>query len=334
MHHTAVALGVLLISMVTCCDAHGGRMPVLSVSREVMLAAGHGPAQVAIDPDLAEGGWMGPSDMLVDRSGALYLVDAGNNRILRIDARNRVTAVATWKSFSPTSITETGSGALLAAGVSNKGLYLERLQTKGGSPHTVARLPKCYGISAIAADGRGAYVLAIPFPDLAKNNFWYLPQGHRVWRQVELPARTRALQVVRGHDGIVYASVSGASGCLVVRLADGRTSQLEGRLAECQVLVGVDVRHRVYAAESIVGPSPYAPAASWGYILSCYRPQTGRLALVYQAETRYRAGDIAGYPDAVGLGEMPLTVTADGCLVLRTSDSHVLRLRYLRPQRE
>ena len=103
-----------------------------------------------------------PTALAFDRTGRLYIADAGNNRIRRIDLAGTMTSLPDDSLASPMGVAVAADGAVLVADTANH--RLRRIDPQGGAA-TIAGtgLPGFAGDGGPAADSRLNFPLGLAF---------------------------------------------------------------------------------------------------------------------------------------------------------------------------
>jgi hypothetical protein len=332
------------------------RWPQLRSTRERVLKAGKGDRAVGIvavtDGEGASepAGWYGPQDAAVGEEGTLLTADTNNRRVLVMDAGGQVTARLTAPAgIEPLFVSAAEPGWLVIVGEKRKALWLARLplhpQRARRTPPAV-QLPASwsegsYRLREMAADKDGVVYLYTQLGEVWSPSLWRLARGERTPRRVAIPgyAALDWASLCRGHDGRVYALVS--QGDAMALLCFGPYGEVAQQWDAASVadwqrffgnLVGVDDRGRVYLADPIVPEDGVGPAEQWGEHLWCYSPRGKALAVVDEAEVRYRKGDIESEPSIANVGDTePVSILADGSPVLRMANAKQFRLRFYPP---
>jgi hypothetical protein len=297
-------------------------------------------------------GWCGPQDVAVGEEGTLLIADTNNRRVLVMDAGGQVTARLTAPAgIEPLFVSAAEPGWLAIVGERRKTLWLARLPLhppRARQTPPAVQLPASwsegsYNLYDMAADKGGAVYLYVRLylGETWSPSLWRLVEGERTPRRVTIPgyAALDWASLCRGHDGRVYALVSQGDAMALLRFGPhGEVAQRwdAASLLDWQTfvgdLVGVDDRGRTYLANPITPEDGTGPAEKWGDHLYCCSPTGKALAVVDEAEIRYRKGDIESEPTVANIGDTePICILADGSPVLRAANAKQFRLRFYPP---
>jgi hypothetical protein len=339
--------------------AAAARWPQLRPERERVLVAGKGDEAVGIvavtdgEGGSEPAGWYGPQDIAIGEKGELLIADTNNRRVLVMSSGGQVTArLRVPGGIEPWFISPAEPGWLAVVGEARKKLWLARMPAGSQHAHQIPRpvpLPAdwsllgSHNVYDMAADRKGVVYLYswLRVGNAWSPSLWQVAKGERTPRRVAVSARPELdwASLCRGHDGEAYALVNRDDTWSLVSLGgDGRAAHQwdAASLLDWQTfvgdLVGVDDRGRVYLADPIVPEDGIGPAEQWGDHLYCCSPRDKALAVVDEAEIRYRKGDIEIDPSGASVGDTePVSVLADGSPVLRMANAKQFRLRFYPP---
>ncbi|MFB7666948.1 serine/threonine protein kinase [Kitasatospora sp. NPDC056138] len=313
-------------------DAHGNlfiademnhRVRRVDPAGVISTVAGDGSRGEAGDGGAATSAQLSsPCSVAVDASGVLYIADAGNRRVRRVDDQGVITTVVTEPDpFLPTGVAVDAEGVLHVADVAGRRVL--RLDAQG-VPSTIAGPAGFEAPCAVAVDSSGTVYVA------DKN-------GHRVYGLTADGTELVAGCGVQGDDGdggpaavaklsYPYAlAVDGEGGLLIADNLNHRIRKVPGKPAPEQAAAELTVRQE--------GTVEALPGQGGQYInvrISCRQPwNPGQVTHRFTAPgcllfEPYAASAYYGADQSVTEGgELGVQVTEDGRLLQVTCRPHL-----------